>query len=91
MSSVCSAAAKNGGTLVAAIHPPDYGHWRKAMLEDLAIVTGGRVIARDLGGRIEDVTLRDLGSARQVRISSNQTVISAGGGDPSRWPRVGSR
>jgi chaperonin GroEL len=72
---------KNGGTLVAAIHPPDYGHWRKAMLEDLAIVTGGRVIARDLGGRIEDVALRDLGTARQVRISSNQTVISAGGGD----------
>ena len=53
------------------------------MLEDLAIVTGGRVIARDLGGRIEHVTPRDLGTARQVRISANQTVISAGGGDPA--------
>jgi chaperonin GroEL len=74
---------ENGGPLVAAIHPPDYGHWRKSMLEDLAIVTGGRVIARDLGGRIENVTSRDLGTARQVRISANQTVISAGGGDPA--------
>jgi chaperonin GroEL len=52
------------------------------MLEDLAIVTGGRVIARDLGGAIEDIVLRDLGTARQVRISANQTMISAGGGDP---------
>ncbi len=74
---------EKGGPRVAAIHPPDYGHWRKSMLEDLAIVTGGRVIARDLGGSIENITLRDLGSARQVRISSNQTVISAGGGDPA--------
>jgi chaperonin GroEL len=73
---------EKGGQRVAAIHPPDYGHWRKAMLEDLAIVTGGRVIARDLGGTILDIQLRDLGTARQVRISSNQTVISAGGGSP---------
>jgi len=72
-----------GGVPVAAIHPPEYGHWRKAMLEDIAILTGGRVIARDLGGSIADVQLRDLGSARQVRISSNQTVVSAGAGDPA--------
>ncbi len=70
-----------GGATVAAIHPPEYGHWRKAALEDLAILTGGRVIARDLGGTIAGVQLRDLGSARQVRISSNQTVVTAGGGD----------
>ncbi|NKJ45592.1 molecular chaperone GroEL [Burkholderia sp. SG-MS1] len=70
-----------GGPAVAAIHPPEYGHWRKAMLEDIAIVTGGRVIARDLGGKLEAVALRDLGSARQVRISSNQTIVTAGGGD----------
>jgi chaperonin GroEL len=72
-----------GGSAVAAIHPPEYGHWRKSMLEDLAILTGGRVIARDLGGAIEQATLRDLGSARQVRISANQTTISAGSGDPA--------
>jgi len=71
----------NGGVPVAAIHPPEYGHWRKAMLEDIAIVTGGRVIARDLGGKLETTELRDLGSARQVRISANQTIITAGGGD----------
>ena len=75
------AARDKGGAMVAAIHPPEYGHWRKAMLEDIAIATGGRVIARDLGGRIDAVQLRDLGSAKQVRISANQTVISAGGGD----------
>jgi chaperonin GroEL len=73
---------EKGGLPVAAIHPPEYGHWRKAMLEDIAIVTGGRVIARDLGGVVAAVQLRDLGQARQVRISSNQTIITAGGGDP---------
>ena len=68
---------------VAAIHPPEYGHWRRAMLEDIAIATGGRVIARDLGGRIADVRMRDLGGARQVVVSANQTIIHAGAGDPS--------
>src|SRR3984957_3001124 len=76
------ASRDNGGVAVAAIHPPEYGHWRKAMLEDIAIVTGGRVIARDLGGKLDAPDLRDLGSARQVRISANQTIITAGGGDP---------
>ena len=71
-----------GGPPVAAIHPPEYGHWRKAALEDLAILTGGRVIARDLGGSIGAVQMRDLGSARQVRISSHQTLVTAGSGDP---------
>lgn len=74
---------EKSGITVAAIHPPEYGHWRKAMLEDISILTGGRVIARDLGGSLGSVELRDLGRARQVRISSNQTVISAGGGDPA--------
>jgi chaperonin GroEL len=73
---------ERGQSLVAAIHPPEYGHWRRAMLEDIAIVTGGRVIARELGGRLEDMSQRDLGRARQVRISANQTVISKGAGDP---------
>ncbi len=68
---------------VAAVHPPEYGHWRRAMLEDIAIATGGRVIARDLGGKIADVQARDLGRARQVKISANETMISAGGGDPA--------
>jgi chaperonin GroEL len=67
----------------AAIHPPEYGHWRKAMLEDLAIATGGRVIARDLGGSIAKASRRDFGHARQVRIGANQSVFSGNGGDPA--------
>jgi chaperonin GroEL len=68
---------------IAAIHPPEYGHWRKSMLEDIAIATGGRVIARDLGGSIAGAQMRDLGRARQVTVSANQTTIRAGGGDPA--------
>jgi chaperonin GroEL len=67
---------------VAAIHPPEYGHWRKAMLEDIAVATGGRVISRDLGGTVERASIEDLGSARQVRISSSKTLITAGHGKP---------
>jgi chaperonin GroEL len=67
---------------VAAIHPPEFGHWRKAMLEDIAITTGGRVISVDLGGKLEKAELHDLGSARPVRISASKTLITAGGGDP---------
>jgi chaperonin GroEL len=67
---------------VAAIHPPEYGHWRKAMLEDIAVATGGRVISKDLGGIVERASLEDLGSARQVRISSSKTLITAGHGKP---------
>jgi chaperonin GroEL len=68
---------------IAAIHPPEYGHWRKAMLEDIAIITGGKVIARDLGGSIANATREDLGTARQVRIGSNMTVLAGGGGAPA--------
>jgi chaperonin GroEL len=75
-------ASRQGGGAVAAIHPPDYGHWRKSMLEDIAIVTGGRVISRDLGGSIANATRADLGQARQVRIGANMTVISGGAGKP---------
>ena len=69
---------------VAAIHPPEYGHWRKAMLEDIAIATGGKVVSADLGGKLEKAELHDLGSARQVRISSSKTLITAGNGDPKK-------
>src|SRR6478752_395905 len=67
---------------VAAIHPPEYGHWRKAMLDDIAVTTGGKVISKDLGGAVERARLEDLGSARQVRISSTKTLITAGQGRP---------
>ena len=69
---------------VAAIHPPEYGHWRKAMLEDIAIMTGGRVISSELGGKVESASLQDLGSARQVRVSATKTLITAGAGDEKK-------
>jgi chaperonin GroEL len=75
---------EKGNFKVAAVHPPEFGHWRKAMLEDIAITTGGRVISADLGGKLEKAELHDLGSARQVRISSSKTLITAGGGDPEK-------
>ena len=71
-----------GAARVAAVHSPEFGHWRKAMLEDLAILTGGRVIARDLGGKVAEATLDDLGTAGRVRISVGETTIAGGGGDP---------
>jgi chaperonin GroEL len=80
IAAVMQARLQGRGTVVA-INPPEFGHWRKAMMEDLAIMTGGRVIARDLGGRIEDVTLDDLGNATRARISASATVILGGNGD----------
>jgi chaperonin GroEL len=74
---------RSGKGQVAVVHPPEYGHWRKAMLEDLAILVGGRVIARDLGGRIEEVRLEDLGSAAKVRAGASRTIVTKGGGDPA--------
>jgi len=76
-------ATREDGVPVAAIHPPDYGHWRKSMLEDIAITTGGRVISRDLGGKVETAVRADLGAAKQVRIGANMTVISGGAGSPA--------
>ena len=71
------------GLKVAAIHPPEFGHWRQALLEDIAIATGGKVIARDLGGAVAAASEADLGGARQVRISSNRTLVTGGHGDPT--------
>ena len=80
---VVTLLGKQGPGKYLVVHPPEYGHWRRALMEDLAIVTGGRVIARDLGGRIEDVTAADLGSAERVLTSSTHTTIVRGGGDPA--------
>jgi chaperonin GroEL len=78
---VVTLLGKNGTGRYLVVHPPEYGHWRKAMMEDLAILTGGRVIARDLGGRLEDVTPDDLGTAERVRTSASHTSVIRGGGD----------
>ncbi|CDX10969.1 Cpn60 chaperonin GroEL, large subunit of GroESL [Mesorhizobium sp. ORS 3324] len=78
---VVTLLGKRGPGKYLVVHPPEYGHWRKAMMEDLAIITGGRVIARDLGGRLEDVTAEDLGAADRVKTSSSYTSIIRGGGN----------
>ncbi len=65
------------------VHPPEYGHWRRAQMDDLAILTGGEVLARDLGKKIEAVTRDQLGGARQVRASASQTTVIKGQGDPA--------
>ncbi|MCA0276162.1 MAG: molecular chaperone GroEL [Proteobacteria bacterium] len=78
---VITLLGKNGPGKYLVVHPPEYGHWRKAMLEDLAILTGGKVMARDLGGRLEDITAEDLGTAERVRTSASYTSVIRGGGD----------
>ena len=78
---VVSLLSQNGKGKILVVHPPEYGHWRKAMMEDIAILIGGRVIARDLGGRLEEAKLEDLGQADQVRASASETIISRGAGD----------
>ncbi|WP_227269284.1 molecular chaperone GroEL [Roseobacter weihaiensis] len=63
------------------VHPPEYGHWRAAMMDDLAILTNGEVLARDLGKKIENVTLAQLGGAQQVKVSASFTAIIRGEGN----------
>src|SRR5215207_6635732 len=70
------------GTLnVAAVKAPGFGDRRKAMLEDVAILTGGKVISEDLGVKLESVKLEDLGSAKKVVINKDSTTIIDGAGD----------
>ncbi|TPE49882.1 molecular chaperone GroEL [Amaricoccus solimangrovi] len=77
---VVTLLGKEGTGRYLVVHAPEYGHWRKALMEDLAIVTGGRVIARDLGGRIEAATREDLGGAERVRASAGHTSVLRGEG-----------
>jgi chaperonin GroEL len=70
------------GTLgVAAVKAPGFGDRRKAMLEDIAILTGAKVITEDLGIKLENVMLEELGNARKVTIDKDTTTIIDGGGD----------
>jgi len=69
------------GTLkVAAAKAPGFGDRRKAMLEDIAILTGGQVISEDMGLKLENVTLNDLGTAKRVTLDKDNTTIVDGGG-----------
>ena len=69
-----------GGLKVAAVKAPGFGDRRKAMLEDMAILTGGQVISEDLGIKLENVTLEMLGTAKKVRIDKDDTTIIDGAG-----------
>ncbi|RLC31481.1 MAG: chaperonin GroEL [Deltaproteobacteria bacterium] len=69
------------GTLkCAAVKAPGFGDRRKAMLEDIAILTGGQVVSEDLGIKLENITLNDLGTAQRVTIDKDNTTIVDGGG-----------
>jgi chaperonin GroEL len=70
-----------GGLKVAAVKAPGFGDRRKAMLEDIAILTAGQMIAEDLGIKLENVTLPMLGRAKRVRIEKENTTIIDGAGD----------
>ena len=70
------------GTLkVAAVKAPGIGDRRKAMLEDIAILTGGQVVSEELGIKLESIGLKDLGSAKRVVIDKDNTTIVDGAGE----------
>ncbi|MEN5228466.1 chaperonin GroEL [Brevundimonas naejangsanensis] len=70
-----------GGLRVAAVKAPGFGDRRKAMLEDIAILTGGQVVSEDLGIKLETVTLDMLGKAKKVQITKDDTTIVEGSGE----------
>jgi chaperonin GroEL len=79
-----------GGLKVAAVKAPGFGDRRKAMLEDIAILTGGTMIAEDLGIKLENVNLQMLGKAKRVRIEKeNTTIINGAGAKKDIEGRVG--
>jgi chaperonin GroEL len=72
------------GTLqVAAVKAPGFGDRRKAMLEDIAILTGGQVISEDLGIKLENITIGDLGTAKRISIDKDNTTVVDGAGSRS--------
>ncbi|MBK1635268.1 chaperonin GroEL [Rhodovulum adriaticum] len=70
-----------GGLKIAAVKAPGFGDRRKAMLQDIAILTGGQVISEDLGMKLENVTMDMLGTAKKVQITKDETTIVDGNGD----------
>ena len=69
-----------GSLKIAAVKAPGFGDRRKAMLEDIAILTGGTVISEEMGRKLEDATLEDLGTAEKVTIDKDNTVVVNGAG-----------
>ena len=80
------------GTLhVAAVKAPGFGDRRKAMLEDIAVLTGGRVITEDLGIKLENIQWSDLGQAKKVVITKDETTIVTDAGDQERKDAIAGR
>ena len=73
-----------GGLKIAAVKAPGFGDRRKAMLEDMAILTGGQLISEDLGIKLENVTLDMLGKAKKVIVEKENTTIVDGVGQEGR-------
>ena len=74
---------------MAAVKAPGFGDRRKAMLEDIAILTGGKAISEDLGIKLENLTLADLGTAKKITVDKDTTTIVEGGGNPEGISRKG--
>ena len=72
-----------GGLKIAAVKAPGFGDRRKAMLQDIAILTGGQVIAEDLGMKLESVTMDMLGTAKRITITKDETTVIDGAGNKS--------
>ena len=72
-----------GGLKIAGVKAPGFGDRRKAMLQDIAILTGGQLISEDLGMKLENVTMDMLGTAKRVSITKDETTIVDGAGDKS--------
>merc|ERR1711965_165663 len=72
-----------GGLKVVAVKAPGFGDRRKAMLEDIAILTGGQVISEDIGVKLENVKLTDLGSCKRVKVDKDNSTIISGNGKKS--------
>jgi len=74
-----------GGLKIAAVKAPGFGDRRKAMLEDIAILTGGQVISQDLGIKLENVKLEDLGSCKKIKVDKDNSTIVSGSGKKIRY------
>jgi chaperonin GroEL len=72
-----------GGLKIAAVKAPGFGDRRKAMLQDIAVLTGGQLISEDLGMKLENVTMDMLGTAKKVTITKDETTVIDGAGDKS--------
>ncbi|MEL7081596.1 MAG: chaperonin GroEL, partial [Pseudomonadota bacterium] len=70
-----------GGLKIAAVKAPGFGDRRKAMLQDIAILTGGQVISEDLGMKLENVTMEMLGTAKKISITKDETTVVDGAGE----------